>query len=244
MDKFDFTFGGRNASELGVKATQRPNMPAAVKKIEETNVAAMDGSYYLDQGTYEDIPLPYSCNFLVPDCTEWDERVREIKDWLFHPTGPSQLIKNDDPEYYLRVRKVETSEFTRIYRRLAQFTVTFTCTAYQYLVRGGTRVPCPEVVNNQYETAYPVFYVTTKYPKGNTATITVNGNAVTVQITTPTTIIDVERRMVYTGDYKIVNGNATGDLDGLVLVKGTNTIKFGGTKNPATLEYVPNWRRL
>ena len=134
----------KNASELGVKATQRPNMPATVKKIEETNVAAMDGSYYLDQGTYEDIQVPYSCNFLVPDGTEWDERVREIKDWLFHPTGPSQLIKNDDPEYYLRVRKVETSEFTRIYRRLARFTVTFTCTAYQYLVRGGTRVPCPE----------------------------------------------------------------------------------------------------
>ena len=98
MDKFDFTFGGRNASELGVKATQRPNMPAAVKKIEETNVAAMDGSYYLDQGTYEDIQVAYSCNFLVPDGTEWDERVREIKDWLFHPTGPSQLIKNDDPD--------------------------------------------------------------------------------------------------------------------------------------------------
>ena len=164
MDKFDFTFGGRNASELGVKATQRPNMPAAVKKIEETNVAAMDGSYYLDQGTYEDIQVPYSCNFLVPDGTEWDERVREIKDWLFHPTGASQLIKNDDTEYYLRVRKVETSEFTRIYRRLAQFTVTFTCAAYQYLVRGSTRVPCPEAVNNQFETAYPIFYITTKYP--------------------------------------------------------------------------------
>ncbi|MFR2916968.1 MAG: hypothetical protein ACLTKQ_08545 [Acutalibacteraceae bacterium] len=39
----------------------------------------------------------------------------------------------------------------------------------------------------------------------------------------------------------IINGNATGDLDGLVLVKGANTIKFGGTKNPAMLEYVPNW---
>ena len=103
----------------------------------------------------------------------------------------------------------------------------------------------PGVVNNQFETAYPIFYITTKITQPETRqTITVNGNAVTIQITTPTTIIDVERRMVYTGDYKIINGNATGDLDGLVLAKGANTIKFGGTKNPATLEYVPNWRRL
>lgn len=63
----------------GLKQPSGPNMPAAVKKIEETNVAAMDGSYYLDQGTYEDIQVAYSCNFLVPDGTEWDERCARSK---------------------------------------------------------------------------------------------------------------------------------------------------------------------
>ena len=151
------------------------------------------------------------------------------------PDRTKPVDQNDDPEYYLRVRKVETSEFTRIYRRLARFTVTFTCTAYQYLVRGGTRVPCPEVVNNQFETAYPIFYITTKYPTGNTATITVNGNAVTIQITTPTTIIDVERRMVYTGDYKIINGNATGELGRPGIGKGCKYDQIWWNKEPCNI---------
>ena len=160
MIKYDFVFNHKKASELNIRVTERPSIPAAQKNIEEINMENMDGSYYMEDGTYNDIQITLSCNFRSPEYA-WNENVRAVKEWLhgFDYAG-NHLVMNDDPDYFFKVKKVETSDFDRVYKQIGKFTVTFTCEGFQYYTRGTVPILCDGTLYNDGAMCKPTYILT------------------------------------------------------------------------------------
>lgn len=233
-NSFFVIYNGQMNTEFNVSVRYRPNMPTPAREYETIKVEGRDGELYEDKGTYADIEIGIDFNFKAePD--EWQERFRKIKKWLYGESD-RRLIMSDDREYFYNVKRVQIETAERVIKRIGRFTAKFTCEPYAYLAAGNTIMQLESKLVNQFETAYPTYYI---YGSGEIE-LTVNGNTVTAVVDGSLTI-DTKLGLCYNAGKAIENTALSGDYDNLTLPEGTNTFEYTAGFE---VRIKPNWRSI
>lgn len=230
---YDIFIDGKSVIRLGFLVTQRPNIPAPVKKSKEYEIPGRDGKMYELLNQYEDIIITVTFNYMV-NKDLWHQKFREAKK-LFMKA--KELIFSDDMSFYHKIKKVEIGTNERNSLRIGKFDVIFTLDPYYYLASGKTRMKLSsEKLFNQYDIAPAVYYITGE----GMCTLTVNGNECECNVGQNLTI-DTFLKIAYRDDGTLMNAKIDGDYDEMILVEGENEITI---TSGFGLEIQPNWRCL
>lgn len=234
MWDYDLVYAGDRAGDHGLAVVKRPDIPAPVRNYTEVSIPGRDGPLYIDEGTVGDIVVSITFNFIgKPE--EWSGRFREAKRWLLQG-GQNGLQFMDDPEYLYLVKKVVLDSAERSCLRIGQFTASFYCSGYHYLVDGKRGYRLQDVRRNAFETSHPTYIITGE----GLCEIRVNGRAFRANVGQNATI-DTERMITFRRDGTLMNTDVSGDYEDLYLVHGDNDLEV----TPGfSVQVVPNWRRL
>lgn len=170
---------------------------------------------------------------LVIQCTfgiispQFMSHVTVLKRWL---KGTGTLVISDHQNVFYKVWKVDYGDIERELRKFGQFTVSFTCTPYQFEKDG--LIPVSDIDYNPYDLCRPIYTIT-----GTGAfTLTVNGNEMTGTVNGSITI-DTERMISYNSEGVSQNNVVTGDYEELYIPHGDVSISISG----GTLSIIPQW---
>lgn len=170
---------------------------------------------------------------LVIQCTfgiispQFMSHVTVLKRWL---KGTGTLVISDHQNVFYKVWKVDYGDIERELRKFGQFTVSFTCTPYQFEKDG--LIPVSDIDYNPYDLCRPIYTIT-----GNGAfTLTVNGNKMTGTVNGSITI-DTERMVSYNADGVSQNNVVTGNYEELYIPNGDVSVSVSG----GTLSIIPQW---
>lgn len=170
---------------------------------------------------------------LVIQCTfgiispQFMSHVTVLKRWL---KGTGTLVISDHQNVFYKVWKVDYGDIERELRKFGQFTVSFTCTPYQFEKDG--LIPVSDIDYNPYDLCRPIYTIT-----GTGAfTLTVNGNEMTGTVNGSITI-DTERMVSYNADGISQNNVVTGNYEELYIPHGDVSVSVSG----GTLSIIPQW---
>lgn len=170
---------------------------------------------------------------LVIQCTfgiispQFMSHVTVLKRWL---KGTGTLVISDHQNVFYKVWKVDYGDIERELRKFGQFTVSFTCTPYQFEKDG--LIPVSDIDYNPYDLCRPIYTIT-----GTGAfTLTVNGNKMTGTVNGSITI-DTERMISYNAEGVSQNNVVTGDYEELHIPNGDVSVSISG----GTLSIIPQW---
>lgn len=170
---------------------------------------------------------------LVIQCTfgiispQFMSHVTVLKRWL---KGTGTLVISDHQNVFYKVWKVDYGDIERELRKFGQFTVSFTCTPYQFEKDG--LIPVSDIDYNPYDLCRPIYTIT-----GTCAfTLTVNGNEMTGTVNGSITI-DTERMVSYNADGVSQNNVVTGNYEELYIPHGDVSVSVSG----GTLSIIPQW---
>lgn len=170
---------------------------------------------------------------LVIQCTfgiispQFMSHVTVLKCWL---KGTGTLVISDHQNVFYKVWKVDYGDIERELRKFGQFTVSFTCTPYQFEKDG--LIPVSDIDYNPYDLCRPIYTIT-----GTGAfTLTVNGNEMTGTVNGSITI-DTERMVSYNADGVSQNNVVTGNYEELYIPHGDVSVSVSG----GTLSIIPQW---
>ncbi|NFN20126.1 phage tail protein [Clostridium botulinum] len=146
--------------DLDIDIIKRPIIPFPTKRITPKDVPGHDGSYYIDEETYEDMIIPIEFNFVENDLDIIKSKVRNIKKWIDN-IEDEKLILSDDPEMFYKVCKVELSEiaYEDLYE-IQKFTVNFIVRPHQYTLKGQRQTELKNILFNHYDMSKPIFIIT------------------------------------------------------------------------------------
>lgn len=170
---------------------------------------------------------------LVIQCTfgiispQFMSHVTVLKRWL---KGTGTLVISDHQNVFYKVWKVDYGDIERELRKFGQFTVSFTCTPYQFEKDG--LIPVSDIDYNPYDLCRPIYTIT-----GTGAfTLNVNGNEMTGTVNGSITI-DTERMVSYNVDGVSQNNVVTGNYEELYIPHGDVSVSVSG----GTLSIIPQW---
>lgn len=233
---YDFELNGVNASSLGVYAVQRPDIPSPKKRIEKKTIAGRDGILAIDDETFEEIIFAIDCNFMASNSKSFGECGRKIRAWTYS-NQQSELVFNDDMNYFYKTQIVEMSDIERVSRRVGKFTLNCTCAPFVYLSLGKKAIDIPPILVNLYYQSHPVFKLTGE----GIFELTVNGNSFFVNVAQNATV-DSDLMLVYREDNgRLINQFSAGSFENLWLKNGNNSISVSAPSG-GMAKIIPNWR--
>lgn len=227
---YDITFNGISGREKGIAVTTRPNIPVPQERTQYVEVAGRNGSLKITDGTYSDVTLDISMNF-IRSPKWWHESAREIRSWL---SGSGILRLENLHGWHYRVKEVTLSDIENVQKMGGRFSARFLCEPFQYHDGGDSWMPIAECLINPYFECEPIYRIE---GSGN-AVLTVNGNRMTANITGNHIIIDTEKKLTYNDSKVNLRPYTNGEYKDLYLKNGVNTITITG----GTLKIMPNWR--
>lgn len=229
---YDISFNGIRTKEKGVAVTTRPQIPVPQKRVQYVEVAGVDGALKVTDGTYDNIALDVSMNF-VRSPKWWHETAREIRNWL---TGSGILRLDNLYGWHYRVKEAICSDMDNINKMGGKFTAQFICEPFQYHDGGDSWMMPDECLINPYFLCMPKYRI----EGSGDVTLTVNDNTWEVEITGNHIIIDTEKKLVYNDSKVNLRPYTEGEYADLYLKSGINTIEVSS----GNLKIMPNWRSL
>lgn len=212
-----------------------PEITPSMERYNNNENNYRDSIAYIDCNSRTEIIIAQEFEFIEYDLDKWQDRFREIKKWLLKIKN-NELQFSDDINYFYLVNKVEIDTPSREGIRNCKFKVTFHCDSYVYLYIGKNRIELPNVLNNEYEIAYPSYRIEGE----GLCTININGNTIKINVGGNVNI-DTKNRKCYKDDGSNVNTSMSGKYTDMRLIEGDNTFIYtSGFKVYIT----PNWRCL
>ncbi len=234
---FDFILFDTSAKSKGVLVTERPSIPAPQRNVDTYEVPGRSGSLTVDNGTFSSIEITINCNFMADNQDKYGSKWRELKAWLLKD-GLTTLTFSDDVRCFYKVHRVTISDPQRTSKRIGSFKITCMCSPFTYLAAGQQKQVLPATLENLYYKSEPVYFLDGE----GMFTLTVNGNLFTINVA-QNAIVDVENRLIYRDDGTLVNQMSQGNIEGLILVPGSNLIELSAPEGGTAYVY-PNWRSL
>lgn len=227
-------------TDLDLRIVKRPNIPLPKRRYEKHEVIGIDGDYYEDLETYEDIEINVYFNFV--DKTNIHNKIRQIMQWL-NVIGDEEGYKltfADDTDYYYKVKTIKYSDIERQLKVKGIFTVTFLCEAFKYYVANDLIT----MTSNNYNIYSDEFVYNSKpilkiYGSGD-ITLTINEKDILFTGISNSIIVNSKISESYSNTYENLNNKMNGEFP--IFKKGINTISWIG--NVTKIEVTPNWRSL
>ncbi|SFC15274.1 distal tail protein Dit [Clostridium uliginosum] len=232
---YDIIFNMQRASDLDLEVVKRPFIPLPKRRFKTKDIEGHDGSYFIDEGTYEDMTISIEFNFIEDDLDNIRQRVRNIMFWLENIID-NKLKLDDNWDYYYKVKKVEVDNFGygELYE-IQNFTATFTVEPYQYLSYSKKEKPLYKNMHNAFYMSKPIYRIV---GIGN-CNFTVNGTTINCNVDKEL-IIDTENDKILEADKTLAIGKTNiKAMQDLYLRHGINNISLSdGFK----AFYTPNYR--
>lgn len=248
---FDLIFNGKSSKEMAVAVTTRPSIPAPVMRGDWADLGGVDGSLLITDGTYENIEIAVSLNYVCPR-DKVSFQYRRLKAWL---QGAGELSFSDDYEVFYKVKAAQIADFSRRTRNGADLEAVFICDPYAYYKSGKYTVSKTFPANNTSEklvlinpgdVARPVIRIgDTPSMLAIDYTLSVNGKSVSG--IEDSIVIDTQAMAVYNDTSTppgLRNSSISGDLENLLLLPGENEIMVTGCAYDLPVTITPNWRVL
>lgn len=226
FEKYDIEYNNATAKGHGVYLYDYAQFSGAEKNYQVTQVSGRLGEL-VGTDDYKS-NLKIQCIFGIIS-SQFMSHVTVIKRWL---TGTGILKISDHQDLFYKVWKIDFGDIEREIRKFGQFTVTFTCTPYQFLDDGQQVMTPDDLTYNPYDLCRPIYTIT-----GTGAfTLTVNGNEMTGTVNGSITI-DTERMVSYNADGVSQNNVVTGNYEELYIPHGDVSVSVSG----GTLSIIPQW---
>lgn len=224
FEKYDIEYNNATAKGHGVYLYDYAQFSGAEKSYQTSAVGGRLGEL-VGTDDYKS-NLIIQCTFGIIS-TQFMSHVTVLKRWL---KGTGKLIISDHQDVFYKVWKVDYGDMERELRKFGQFTVSFTCTPYQFEKDG--LIPVSDIDYNPYDLCRPIYTIT-----GTGAfTLTVNGNEMTGTVNGSITI-DTERMVSYNADGVSQNNVVTGNYEELYIPHGDVSVSVSG----GTLSIIPQW---
>lgn len=223
--------------DLGLKIIKRPNFSIAQKNINIYEVEGRNGSLIEDLGTYKDIEISVSFNFV--DKVNINEKIRQIKNWLIGNIKDKKLMLSDDSDVFYKVKYMKIDNIERTLKYLGRFNVVFVCDPFTYSKVGENTVII--INNNTTIYNYGTYYSEPELKIFGTGDITlsINNENVTLKSIQDYIIINTEMQEAYR-EGQSLNNKIYGEFPTLQV--GQNNINWLG--NITKIEIAPRWRFL
>lgn len=229
-----FELDETSSLEMDLHVSKRPSFPFPTKNINEYDVPGRDGKLYEDLQTYDDIVINVDVNYIC-DPTLWHYKFRNAKEWLIKK-GIRKLTFSDNSEFYFIVKKIDISENERRVRESGEFTISFTCEAYSYMIAGNQEYDAEDVLYNDCKQTCPKYII-----KGEgVCHLVINSHDCLCNVG-QNLIIDTYLEICYRENGELQNTSINADYKDLRLIHGQNQISI---TEGFSLKVIPNWRCL
>lgn len=234
---YNIIYNNKSNEELDIEIVKRPTIPFPARKFKEKTIEGHDGNYYIDTGTYEDMPISIEFNFVEDDLDNIRAKVRSIKNWIEN-IEDDKLILSDDPGVFFRVCKSELSEVTyQDLYEIQNFTINFTVRAYQYLLNGIKEIQLQNILFNHYDISKPTYRIV-----GNgTCILNINSNIINCNVNGQLTINTEFDKILEANSSYAIGKTDIKKIQDLYLKKGKNIFSWS---SGFTIYIIPHWRTL
>ena len=217
-----------------VDASQSYNKPA--RSASTFNIPGRNGALVLDNGTFDNVLIPYPCYIKNGFNTAFSALVNK----LGNMKGYQRIECSDDPTHYREGRVVlpQTPDVHDL-NTAGFFTLSFDCKPQRFLLSGETRtrLQASGTINNPTNNyARPTLEV---YGSGS---FSINDVSITVENNTVYTIIDSELQECFYNTTSKNNDVSFSGNDFPLLKPGNNVITFGS--GITDLYITPHWWEL
>lgn len=224
FEKYDIEYNNATAKGHGVYLYDYAQFSGAEKSYQISAVGGRLGELVGVDDYKSNLVIQCTFGIISP---QFMSHVTVLKRWL---KGTGTLVISDHQNVFYKVWKVDYGDIERELRKFGQFTVSFTCTPYQFEKDG--LIPVSDIDYNPYDLCRPIYTIT-----GTGAfTLTVNGNEMTGTVNGSITI-DTERMVSYNADGVSQNNVVTGNYEELYIPHGDVSVSVSG----GTLSIIPQW---
>ena len=224
FEKYDIEYNNATAKGHGVYLYDYAQFSGAEKSYQISAVGGRLGELVGVDDYKSNLVIQCTFGIISP---QFMSHVTVLKRWI---KGTGTLVISDHQNVFYKVWKVDYGDIERELRKFGQFTVSFTCTPYQFEKDG--LIPVSDIDYNPYDLCRPIYTIT-----GTGAfTLTVNGNEMTGTVNGSITI-DTERMVSYNADGVSQNNVVTGNYEELYIPHGDVSVSVSG----GTLSIIPQW---
>lgn len=237
-------FNGVSSRDHGLIVEAYPASVHAPKRGEAYQIAGRNGTFYSEDGTYDNYTQPYQVAIWEGQRRRADLRCAEIAAWLTNPGGFCRLEDSFEPEVYRLARFAGPLNIEQIMGRVGRTQLEFECLPERWLLSGEQAhniKATPSIFNPTEKTARPLLTLTAT----GDVDITLNGSTV---MTVPggsashSVIIDCDARTITDGAGNSLSNSTifyTTYHEFPALSPGLST--FTVDSNISAFECVPRW---
>lgn len=167
-------FNGTSSRDHGLIVEAYPASVHAPKRGEAYQIAGRNGTFYSEDGTYDNYTQPYQVAIWEGQRRRADLRCAEIAAWLTNPGGFCRLEDSFEPEVYRLARFAGPLNIEQIMGRMGRTRLEFECLPERWLLSGEQAhniKATPSIFNPTEKTARPLL----KISGTGAATIAING---------------------------------------------------------------------
>ena len=229
-------FNGKSSVEYGIIVEKFPSINHGAKRAEAYQIAGKNGTYYREDGTYDNFVQAYLVSIKEGAARRADLRSSDMAEWLLNSPAFCRLEDSWEPEYFKMARYAGPLNIEQIMGAYGKCTLEFDCLPERWLKSGEQELDISvtgTIHNPTKNTAYPILKTT----KIGDVTVAVDGvNVLTVGVSESgvqtTVIIDCENGTIQTSAGVDLYGSTTFYTDFHEFPKippGNHTITASGT---------------
>lgn len=237
-------FNGKSSTDYGIVIEKRPPQNHGAKRGEAYTIAGRNGTYFREDGTYDNYIQPYEIAIRQGMTRRADLRAADVAAWLLGSSGFCRLEDGFEPEFFRLARYAGPLNIEQILNAWGRCTLEFDCRPERWLVSG--EEPISTLFGSIYNPTPNYARPLIKMSGGtDTLSLTLNGTKVievTGQGSNNPVIIDCDAATITDASGENIMGAATFYLpynEFPKLAPGANTIFFGS--NVTAYEITPRW---
>ena len=129
-------YDGKSSRDFGIIIEKYPQSCHATRRGEAYQIAGRNGTYYAEDGTYDNYTQPYRVNIREGNYRRADLRCQDIAAWLLGPSDFVRLEDSFEPEVYRLARYAGPLNVDQILGRWGQAQLEFECLPERWLLSG------------------------------------------------------------------------------------------------------------
>ena len=230
MNSFTLDNTINSRADLGLRITQPPDIPAAVRVVDSIRVDGREGTLTILKG-WEDTVFDMKAALIGTNIpSRWRTALPKIMN------AKTIYFSNDNGVFY-QIKHVKADGLVRQLSCLSEFSITFTCVPFKYLRNVPlTTLTATGTINNT-GTVYSLPKI--KVFGTGSRTLTINGKPIILNILSGDLTLDSELKTCFYGNVA-QNNRMNGDFP--VFNVGNNTVTLGTGITKVEIE--PRWRYI
>lgn len=128
-----FIFDGENSRDYGVYITDVEVFGAPKRNVEMITIPGRNGSYALDKGSFENVPVKYECVLGAGTEEDFNNGISDFRNWLASKVGYKVLSDEINLGEYRKAVFLDGMEVPTLNKKTGTFEIVFDCMPQRWL---------------------------------------------------------------------------------------------------------------